>query len=45
MLKLCSVTFAAVMFADCVAVWAAAADVLADVLVLSVMLLLLCWLL
>ena len=31
----CSVTFAAVMFADCVTVWAAAA-VLVDVLVLSV---------
>ena len=29
-------TFAAVMFADCVAVWAAAAAVLADVLALSV---------
>ena len=36
MMKWCSVTFAAVMFADCVAVWAAAAAVLADVLVLSV---------
>ena len=40
MMKWCSVTFVAVMFADCVAVWAApAADdaaVLADVLVLSV---------
>ena len=35
MMKWCSVTFAAVMFADCVAVWAAAA-VLADVFVLAV---------
>ena len=35
MMKWCSVTFAAVMFADCVAVWAAAAA-LADVVVLSV---------
>ena len=35
-MKWCSVTFAAVMFADCVAVWAAAAAVLADVLVLAV---------
>ena len=35
MMKWCSVMFAAVMFADCVAVWAAAA-VLANVLVLSV---------
>ena len=35
MMKWCSVTFAAVMFADCVAVWAAAA-ILADVLVLAV---------
>ena len=36
MMKWCSVPFAAVMFADCVAVWAAAAApaVLADVLVL-----------
>ena len=34
MMKRCSVTFAAVMFADCVAVWAAA--VLTEVLVLSV---------
>ena len=35
MMKRCSVTFAAVMFADCVAVWAAAdaGAVLADVLV------------
>ena len=32
-MKWCSVTFAAVLFADCVAVWAA---VLADVLVLAV---------
>ena len=30
MMTWCSVTFAAVMFADCVAVWAAAAAVLAD---------------
>ena len=37
MIKRCSVTFAAVMFANCVAVWAAA--VLVDVLVLSVVLL------
>ena len=36
MMKWCSVTFAALMFADCVAVWAAAAAVLADVFVLSV---------
>ena len=35
MMKQCSVMFAAVMFVDCVAVWAAAA-VLAYVLVLSV---------
>ena len=34
MIKWCSVTFAAVMFADCVAVWAA--TVLADVLVFAV---------
>ena len=36
MMKWCSVTFAAVIFDDCVAVWAASASVLADVLVLSV---------
>ena len=39
MMKWCFVTFGAVMFADCVAVWASDADaaaVLADVLVLSV---------
>ena len=35
MMKRCSMTFAAVMFADCVAVCSAAA-VLADVLALSV---------
>ena len=34
-MKWCSVTFAAVMFADCAAVWAAAV-VLADLLVLAV---------
>ena len=36
MLKWCSVTFATVMVVDCVAVWAAAAAVLADGLVLAV---------
>ena len=35
-MKWWSVTFVAVMFADYVAVWAAAAAVLADVLVLAV---------
>ena len=36
MMKWCSATFAAMMFPGCVAVWAAAAALLADVLVVSV---------